>query len=252
MNNDISKGWKIFIYSVIAFALATILFGFSKIGFAQTQGYMECPLVAAQSGTVYGYGSSARNVSSGTVNADTLMLYWNGVNQNHRVFLTFNTSVLGARAVIDSAKISLNMRSGDASPANKYQFVQTTFTGELSYTTYNAFTGWALSGIYTVTAYSDSTGTTEPPATVDVKLNEDGINAIRTGPQQVTRFAGLLTHDINDALGPGNFGWGASKTDTVLKVWYTRTPDEGTRTTPYNIYDTALWREGDNVPVWKP
>ncbi len=140
---------------------------------------------------------------------------------NTRQAITLETLDLTANAVLDSAYF--HVRSYAAKDSSVYTWlVNGTFTGAIATSWFNDFTGWAASGIYSLTSLSDDSLNFASADSFKLKLNAAGLAAIsKTGN---TTFMMLTNMDRVGTPPPTSMDYvGADLYDDFfyLEVWYT-------------------------------
>ena len=162
----------------------------------------------------YGNGNSSNNICASQD-------IYNGVHYYvDRGFLSVDSSVLPANAVIDSAAISLPVASIYGS-GKTISVVEGTFTGTIANAWYNKFVGWASGGVYDITPLAETINISSIAAgdTARFVLNETGLGKInRSG---LTKFVFLSEDDISGTPPPLRDGAVFSRSESSLDIYYT-------------------------------
>jgi hypothetical protein len=173
-----------------------------------------------------------------------------------RVLLRFNTSTL-AGVSLDSAYVKLCI-SFDSSTTD-FNIKMCEANDSLSTTTFDEtifdeFKGWVASGAYNPTYLSDTNITTAGKSvgdTLSFKLNAAGVSDINTGG--TSQFWLLSSRDIASTTPTNSEEIRFEHDSEYLQVWYTPGPSTGlTRSVPYDKRPNYIWKNGENVPIWKP
>jgi len=139
-----------------------------------------------------------------------------------RSSLVFDTSTLPDDATIDSAKVCLVAESKYTSGSEYTLYlVKGTYTGtEVSTDWFNDFTGWASSGVYSVTALANTitTSSFSPGDSLYFTLNSTGLSTIsKTGN---TTYMLLSSRDINETAPTGEEQVTYEDNSPYIKIWY--------------------------------
>ena len=170
-----------------------------------------------------------------------------------RAVLSFDTSALGQGSVVSSATLKY-VASADVSDTDFNMYlINGTFNadGEDMVTGwYNDFTGWASSGVYSVTQLATAISTVGISSgdTLTYTLNASGLTNINN--VGYTTLMIISDEDVGDSAPTDSEYLQLEDDSPYMTITYT-----AANLVSYKLYNKTpryLWNKGDNIPLYKP
>lgn len=214
-------------------------------GYVQSTHEDASPVYLTARNAETGTGTGTSNISIGQfiVGGASIGVY--------RTFLCIPLKALSKRTVYActlyvNGNLDQSVTDFDIDVVSAAQYKSTLGTNDFSH-----FTGWAASGVYSITALSETWNTSDYSADWNaIVFNEDGIAAVQSALNDTLWIALLSDEDVNASENTGNeyvsFDSPSDTNKPYLSIEY-----EADNPKNADINTKYLWYNGDPVPLWR-